>query len=226
MTTTYLHQKNSGFTLIEVIIAMTILSLILVLLFSTLYTANRSWQTTERKITHNDELRLVGYFIQRQLSQTIPLMWIDKEEQRLIFEGKDNELRFTSTLPAHRGGGGIQLITLKVNQTEDVRHLDLYYRQADPDVSPFEGNNESEQVTLLENISHIELSYFGRDKLEDKPTWRKEWQNDELLPGLISLKIYASDKNQNWPEIKIPLHSNYIRGQPQFILRKTANAPI
>ncbi|MCZ6804302.1 MAG: prepilin-type N-terminal cleavage/methylation domain-containing protein [Proteobacteria bacterium] len=222
-----ISQNNStGFTLIEVMIAMTILSLILVLLFSTIFTANRSWQTTERKIAQNDELRLVGHFIQRQLSQNIPLMWIDQDERKLIFEGKNDELRFTSTLPAHRGGGGIQLITLKVNQTDDVHHLDLYYRHVNPDVSPFEKNHDVEQVTLLENINSIEFSYFGQENFDEAPVWRDEWQNKEILPTLISIKIHTRNESQDWPEMKIPLHSNYIQGQPQFILRKTTNTSI
>ena len=219
-------KKPKGFTLIEVIIAMTLLSLILVLLFSTIFTANKSWQSTERKITQNNELRLVGHFIQRQLSQNIPLMWIDQKEQRLIFEGKNNELNFTSTLPAHRGGGGIQLITLKVNQTDDVHHLDLYYRHANPDISPFETTDDVEQVILIENINGIELSYFGQEKIDEDPVWRDKWQNNEFLPMLVSLKIRTVDENLDWPEMKIPLHSNFIKGQPQFMLRKSKNSPI
>lgn len=226
MKTNNIHKKNSGFTLIEVIIAMTILSLILVLLFSTLYTANRSWQTTEKKITQNDELRLVGHFIQRQLSQTVPLMWVDKKERHLIFEGKHDELRFTSSLPAHRGGGGIQIMTLKINQLDDTYHLILNYRNASPDTSPFEESGDDEQVTLLENINNIEFSYYGSDKFDEEPIWRDEWQNNELLPVLIRIKIHAANGNPDWPEIKIPLHANYIKGQPQFILRKALNASI
>lgn len=226
MKKTITPESSRGFTLIEVIIAMTILSLILVLLFSTLFTANRSWQSTERRITQNDELRLVGHFIQRQISQAIPLMWIDKDERQLIFKGKNNELRFTSTLPAHRGGGGIQIITLKINQTDEANHLDLYYRYATPDASPFEENDDIEQVTLLENIDSIELSYFGREKIDEDPVWRDEWKNDEFLPLLISLKIHTVEGNRDWPEIKIPLHSNFIKGQAQYILRKSINASL
>lgn len=217
-----LIKKPMGFTLIEVIIAMTLLSLILVLLFSTIFTANKSWQSTERKITQNDELRLVGHFIQRHISQNIPLLWVDQKEQKLIFEGKTNELRFTSTLPAHRGGGGIQLITLKVTETDDVRHLDLTYRHADPDSSPFERDEEAEHVILLENINSIEFSYYGREKIDQDPVWRDEWQNNAILPMLISLKIHAVDENLDWPEMKIPVHASHVRGQAQFILRRTA----
>lgn len=216
-------KKYQGFTLIEVIIAMTILSLILVLLFSTLFTANRSWQSTERKVSQNNELRLVSHFLQRQISQSIPLMWIDKSEQRLIFEGRKKQLRFASTLPAHRGGGGIQIITLKLEKTKNYHQLNLYYQYGDTDSSPFEDNNNIENVTLLEDISNFELSYYGADKVDDTPTWRDEWNNERILPLIVSLKIFEIDEINNWPEIKVPLHSTYINGQPQFVLRRASD---
>ncbi len=144
-------KKNTGFTLIEIIIAMTLLSLILVLLFSTIFTANKSWQSTERKISHNDETRIVAQFIQRQITQMTPLLWFDNNKRKLLFSGTNNEISFTITLPAHRGGGGVQLVTLKINNTDDKNHLDLYYRHASGDVFPFENDN-FEQVTLLEDI--------------------------------------------------------------------------
>ncbi len=226
MRTGIRHRNFNGFTLIEVIIAMSLLSLILVLLFSTIFSANKSWHSTERKIEQNDELRLVGNFIQRLVSQNIPLVWIDPDGQRLIFEGKPHELLFTSTLPSHRGGGGVQLIRLKINETEDVRHLDLYYRNTSPDNDPFKTNDGDEHVMLIDKITGIVFSYYGSDKRDETPVWRDEWQNDEQLPSMISIKIEAVNENQNWPEIKIPLHSSYIKGQPQFMLRQAKNVSI
>lgn len=225
MKTSIQLKKPNGFTLIEVIIAMTLLSLILVLLFSTIFTANKSWQSTERKIEHNDELRLVSRFIQRQITQMTPLLWSDNKKQKLLFSGKNNEISFTTTLPAHRGGGGVQLVTLKMNNTDGINHLDLYYRYAGGDIFPFDNDN-FEQVTLLENIKNIEIAYFGREKEDQEPQWQDEWQNDDFLPLLISIKIQGTETNQDWPELKIPFHSNFVRGQPQFVLRKSSQSPI
>jgi general secretion pathway protein J len=220
------HRKITGFTLIEVIVSMTILSLILVLLFSTLFTANQNWQLTKRNITQNDDIRLISNFIRRQIIQNIPLLWIDKKEQRLIFNGKKNELNFTSTLPAHRGGGGIQILSLRVNRTDDAHHLDLYYRYANPDKSPFDEWSDEKHTTLLDNIKNIELSYYGQEKINEDSVWRDEWQNKEVLPTLINLKIITVNEDLSWPEITIPLHTVYIKGQPQFVLRRSQNNSI
>jgi len=65
-----------GFTLIEVLIAMTLLSIMVVLLFSSLRTCAQSWEQGENKITEVNEVAVVHNFFQRHLSSAIPL-WND-----------------------------------------------------------------------------------------------------------------------------------------------------
>ncbi len=217
-------RQVAGFTLIEVLIAMTILSLILVLLFSTIFTANRTWAATERKISHNDELRFIAQFIQKNLSQNTPLLWVDRNERKLLFIGEKDELYFTSGLPSHRGGGGIQAITLTINKLEDKQQLSLFYEYIDPENKPFEDLEKANRVVLLDNIDRIELSYYGKENSEDSAAWHERWENDDLLPELISLIVYPERSEQAWPEMIIPIHVDYVRGQPQFMLNAQQNS--
>jgi len=66
----------TGFTLIEVLIAMTLLSIMVVLLFSSLRICARSWEQGENKIAEVNEVAVVYHFFQRHLSSAIPL-WDD-----------------------------------------------------------------------------------------------------------------------------------------------------
>jgi len=65
-----------GFTLIEVLIAMTLLSIMVVLLFSSLRICAQSWEQGENKIAEVNEVAVVYNFFQRHLSSAIPL-WDD-----------------------------------------------------------------------------------------------------------------------------------------------------
>ncbi len=65
-----------GFTLIEVLIAMTLLSIMVVLLFGSLRICAQSWEQGESKITDVNEVAVVDSFFQRHLSSAIPL-WND-----------------------------------------------------------------------------------------------------------------------------------------------------
>ncbi|HEY8094978.1 MAG TPA: prepilin-type N-terminal cleavage/methylation domain-containing protein [Methylobacter sp.] len=65
-----------GFTLIEVLIAMTLLSMMVTLLFASLRICAQSWEQGESKITDVNEVAVVNNLFQRHLSSAIPL-WND-----------------------------------------------------------------------------------------------------------------------------------------------------
>ncbi len=69
-------RTSMGFTLIEVLIAMTLLSMMVVLLFASLRICAQSWEQGENKITEVNEVAVVYNFFQRHLSSAIPL-WND-----------------------------------------------------------------------------------------------------------------------------------------------------
>ena len=212
---------NYGFTLVEIMVALTLLSMILLLLFSSLYTVNRSWKSGLEKIDKNDEIRLVSDFIRRQVVQTVPLLWINQDGRRLVFHGDQNELSFTSTLPAHRGGGGLYFMTLKVNETGKSKQLELSYHRADPRISPFDSPPLDKQthVLLLKSIEAINFAYYGHDKPGDDPKWHDSWQSERTLPKLVRLNIHQSEPERIWPAMTIAIQSKHTSAQPQHMLQ-------
>ena len=210
-----------GFTLIEILLAVSLLSLILLLLFSALFSANRSWAATERRIAQNDELRLVAEFIQRQLAEQSPLFWADQDDTDLLFSGAGDELHFTAGLPAHRGGGGAEALTLKVSRAGGKRQLALYFQPVGAEQRPFANQHGAERVVLLANIARIELAYYGREEIEGQSTWRDQWRHAELLPELIGLTVYPAT-GQAWPQMIIPLHARPAKGRAHNVLAGAA----
>ena len=209
-----------GFTLIEILLAVSLLSLILLLLFSALFSANRSWAATERRIAQNDELRLVAEFIQRQLAAQAPLFWAGQDDTSLLFSGARDELYFTAGLPAHRGGGGVQALTLKVSRAGGERQLALYFQPVSAARRPFD-NHGAERVVLLANTARIELAYYGREEIEGQSSWRDEWRHAELLPELIGLTVYPAT-GRAWPQMIIPLYARPARGRAHNVLAGAA----
>ena len=65
----------------------------------------------------------------------------------------------------------------------------------------------------------IELAYYGREEIEAESTWRAEWQHAELLPDLISLRVYPAAGGRAWPQMIIPVYADPVKGQPHNVLR-------
>lgn len=214
------RRSSPGFTLIEVMVAMTILSMTLLLLFGSLYAANKYWKISAAAIERTDEIRIASQFIRQRLSQAIPILWLTSDQRRLLFHGERRQLKFISTLPSHRGGGLYSLI-LKTAQTDSGPQLGITYKLLVPDKEPFDfpRSEEQEFVVLANNVTAITFSYFGNTERSDEPRWHDSWEHSEQLPQLVRIKISTTEGQIIWPTMEVPVHAPiYLDGQPQFII--------
>jgi general secretion pathway protein J len=211
-----------GFTLVEILIATTLFSLVLTMIFSALYTGSRSWHAGEVQVETNDQYRIGLGFIRKYLSQATPISQIDGRERRLLFKGESHELHFISELPAYSGGSSHHLLSLVVEEKDDVASLMLFYQPMRPDIEINANLLESdvESIALLSDIDGFEISYFGREQLDTGPDWFDRWDNDELMPEMISILLTTTNQKQLIPELLIPLHVTNVRGMNQFVMNK------
>ncbi|MCK4841551.1 MAG: prepilin-type N-terminal cleavage/methylation domain-containing protein, partial [Methylococcales bacterium] len=94
------QQKSRGFTLLEVMLAMTLLSIMVVLLFTTLAICAESWNKGENKIAQVNEKAVVYRFFKRHLPAIKPL-WDDfsNDERVFSFQGQSDNFQFVSVFP-------------------------------------------------------------------------------------------------------------------------------
>ncbi|MFA5922846.1 MAG: prepilin-type N-terminal cleavage/methylation domain-containing protein [Methylococcaceae bacterium] len=192
-----------GFTLIEVLIAMTLLSIMVVLLFSSLKICADSWEKGENKITDVNEVAVVYNFFQRHLSVAKPL-WNDfsGENKTLSFQGKTQSLQFVSAFPASAGRTGLQLFSIELQAEDNDQVIKVT-------ITPFfpaaEGEEwHKEEVSLIKHVSDFTLAYFGSDDGVSEGSWQDEWLDKEVQPRLVKINIKLENEIY-WPEIIIDL---------------------
>ncbi|NKB37194.1 MAG: prepilin-type N-terminal cleavage/methylation domain-containing protein [Gammaproteobacteria bacterium] len=212
-----LENNNTGFTLIEMMIAMVLLSLIMLMLFSSLFSANKHWQIGMHSADKNNEVRLSVGVIEKYLSQATPLIWIDKKEQSILFSGKQNELAFSTRLPAHRGGGGFYFVKLHITESETNSSLNMDYFLIQPDSPPLKNEKAADSVELVADVDTLVFSYFGRKKPGQKEDWFEEWESKTSLPRLVRIQIRTSAPDNIWPQIDIPLRNTSVK-RPEYVI--------
>lgn len=205
-------RDQLGFTLIEVLIAMTLLSIMVVLLFTSLKTCAQSWEKGENKITEVNEVAVVYSFFHRHLSSAIPL-WndfsnasgtkaADDAEKTFSFQGKKQSLQFVSSFPASAGRSGMQLFSIQPQEEDNDQVIKV-------SLTPFfpvtEGEEwQQEEVVLLKHVKYFSLSYFGIDEDGNENVWQDEWLDKAVQPQLVKINIGTSN-GVYWPEIIINL---------------------
>lgn len=195
---------HQGFTLIEVLIAMTLLSIMVVLLFSSLKICADSWEKGESKITEVNEVAVVYGFFQHHLAVAKPL-WDDfstPETRTFAFQGQARSLQFVSTFPASAGRSGMQLFTMEFIEEGDERYIKITLTPFFPSAEGEEWKKE--EVTLIKHVSEFSLAYFDIADGTNEGAWVEDWLERENLPRLVKIDIKL-DNGVFWPEMLIDL---------------------
>lgn len=202
------QQQSSGFTLLEALVAILVLSLIMTAAFGALRVGGRSW---EAGITHADDseaLRSVTDFLRRQFGQLLITTWHDDAEQRIAFEGAPDRVRFIAPAPQQLGSAGLLMFTLSVEQDGLDKSLILSHAPIDPGAEGFEAATDQERLLLAGELQAAHFSYYGSLKTTDSPGWHRHWDGDaEAFPEVISIRIDAPEGSQPWPELHLVIRA-------------------
>ncbi len=187
-----------GFTLIEMLVGLTLLGLMTLALFSALRVGLDSWDRSEVKAQQVVDLRIVEGVMRREVAKAFPLRIGTPADNKIAFEGEAGRVRFVGALPANLAPGGLSLVSLESGPGEDVsgkgmqthrlvlRHIQI--ANDTKDFSAVEGTDADETV-LLTGLGEIEFDYFGRENDQTDPAWRKDWTIATRVPLLVRMKF-------------------------------------
>ena len=201
-------KAHGGFTLLEVLVALVLLSFLMLMLYGSLYASVRHWRAGEVRALENDDKRLVLPLIRRLIGETMPLLLADRQGTRVMFLGADASLQFVSRLPAHHAGGGIHFLKLKAEAGE----LLLKYTPLSRDQAMFEEDIfvEAKSVSLLGSIRKLDLDYYGRNTPDTDPAWHDDWDSETFLPELVRITVHAHEPD-TWPAMVIAVRARAVR---------------
>ena len=196
---TNLGAASKGFTLIEVLIALTLLSIMVVLLFTSLKICADSWEKGETKITAVNEIAVVYNFFQHHLATAKPLFNTSATgEKSFSFQGNSQSMQFVSAFPASAGKLGLQLFSVSLLEEDNDQFINVALV---PFINLAEDENPSkEEVTLIKHVNEFKLSYFGSEDGMTEGSWNEEWVNKTVLPSLIKINITLAN-GYFWPEM-------------------------
>ena len=199
-------RRTDGFTLLEVMVAMVVLTLIVTSAFGALRLGERSWEAGLERTAETETLRSVAGVLQRQFNQVLPLQWSEKTEKTIAFSGSLDRVRFIAPAPQHHGSTGLFEYTLVAEDNEDSVSLVLHYRLHDPDTAGFQPEgSDSQRVLLVDALKSVNFAYFGSPVEDDPPQWFTQWNMDaEAFPRLVHARLVTASE-QPWPDLFMAL---------------------
>ena len=193
--------STAGFTLVELLLAITLMAILLGLTYSGLRAATRSAERGEDKLAIAGEIRASHQFIRKQLNQMLPLAFAQVDElneARIVFLGDSRSVQFVAPMPGYLGSGGpqVQLLELADGDDGDV----LQFRHSLLQFFEEEFLYDRDPIVLLENIEAAEFEFAGRDEEGFLTPWMPVWEQLDALPVAVRLNIvFTEDKQAQWP---------------------------
>ena len=190
---------DRGFTLLEILIAITLFAILMAALFGGLRLGTRVWEVSGQRLEQESQLLVVRRFLEQRLEEALPvIVATGASDDHLTFGGELKRLRLTSTMPASLGDG-IFFLNLSIRQRPGQGQASDLVLAWHP--WPVGEVAESRERVLLNDIASLSISYFGRFDRDETRLWHDQWEGQQSLPELIQLRLEfpAGDQRQWQP---------------------------
>jgi general secretion pathway protein J len=190
------RRAQSGFTLIEIVLAMVLLSVMMLLLYSGLSFALRSWDVGDAHGRRTADRRIGENFLRRELTEVFPMRWKDPTAVKLAFSGEANRLRFVSTRPVGIALGGLALVSVEVEgeARSGGRHLVMRRAMPDDEARDFGPLDQAEKPTVvIAGVDSVTFGYFGAENDFGEPKWMDTWPYPNRIPQMVRMRVKSDD---------------------------------
>jgi general secretion pathway protein J len=196
------RQRQAGFTLVEVMLAITLVALIMSLAYGGFRASVRATTSGEALIEETNQLRVTHQFVRRQLSLAQPLIIEEGDEEglQIRFEGEQSRTRFVAPMPGYLSFGGPYVQQLSLERGRDGLELVYYYAMLNGyepgEIDQYDG------IVLMDGIRSGSFLFLDLDEDGMTTFWTDYWEDTDRLPLAVVVEIDLDRTNGLvWPDL-------------------------
>ncbi|RYF59644.1 MAG: prepilin-type N-terminal cleavage/methylation domain-containing protein [Comamonadaceae bacterium] len=184
------QRKTAGFTLLELLVVMALMSLLILAMASALQTTSQTSERVDLALTRSDDLRIVSGFLQTTVGR-ISLQRrgypVKEGTNRYYFEGQEAELMWLGVMPAGYAASGRSLMRLRQEVTDQgspalvLQYLPWAGAAVEPDWS------QATSHVLLNDVTQLQILY--QDARPEPPVWSSSWTLADQVPQRVRIVL-------------------------------------
>ena len=181
--------RQSGSTLLELLVGLVLLGLMTGLLTLVMPLGITAAQRAGKTSDQVDALRSTHRLLRRQIAEMPPITFREAHEDKLLFAGAEDRMRFP-------------VYPLAARLRHAPRMVELVVEKRRGDVALLYGYDEERRI-LTEGARAVRFSYFGRTGPDTPAAWQPIWKKPDRLPQLIRISVDRKAGEQPWPDLVI-----------------------
>jgi general secretion pathway protein J len=190
-------SNASGFTLVEMLVAIAFVGLLSVGIASAMGLGIRAWTVTDAVTEQLDATRSTQTALRQILSAIYP-EWTGQNPSHVDFSGTSDEMHFISQAPQALGFPGLARFSLSVVEDTASSSLVLKARPDTRSATP----SEVREVSLVSGAKRIEFSYYGAGDTAPTQGWQSQWKTRSDRPRLIRIEVDRRNaRDVPWPTL-------------------------
>ena len=189
-------ERSKGFTLVEVMVALTILSLVLLATVTGLRTLGNTQLSIERATTRVEEVRNVSEFMRDLMESAVVggsggLTLGGGVLEATHFRLGEGYIEWKTNILFGEAYGGVHIVRIA---NEDGRLMLRWLEPQEKGLDKKKWHNSPSRA-LVENVQEFTMSVrenFWSD-------WQSNWRESTIAPAVVRLQIKSSGRY--WPEL-------------------------
>ncbi len=187
------RHAPDGFTLLELLLAISILSLITGSIMGGIHLGKRTWETT-RASEALDEVETAARAVAALIARSYALTPdpAAPPNTTILFQGAPDAARFVALSEGGAQWGGLVLTEIGADAGGDGAELAVWTRvyRTHEGFSP--PRQEMKKTVVLKNVASVQLGFFGAPEREQPPVWSANWTSKATMPEIVSIRIAAN----------------------------------
>lgn len=200
----WVRRRPRGFTLLEVMVTLTIIGMISLMVFGVFQLGIAAWEKGDAKKEEFQKERIISQLISRQVKSIIPYKVRSQkaEGDYLAFEGKPHSIKFVSTLSLkNRQPAGFVLVVYELKKEgKEGGQLVLYEQRLLNRDFMEENVREEDAIPVLSEVAEARFEYYR----EEDPTqnrsaaWLEDWNTKEEreLPKAVRITLIQKKEDK------------------------------
>jgi prepilin-type N-terminal cleavage/methylation domain-containing protein len=196
--------QERGFTLVEILVAVTLVAMMAVGLWAALRISVNSWARGTENIDASQRSRSILDLVRKQMGSTYgaiaPIDLLTGGTTYPIFSGSDTSVQFISLCSLRfYENPGLTMVSYDVVRNAqggyELVQKEARYLGLDPEKQDYFIDSAEQALTIFNNLESFKFEYFDPGTQTTAPQWVSVWdpQETQRLPGAISMTFVTRD---------------------------------
>ncbi|MBP1729891.1 MAG: ral secretion pathway protein [Deltaproteobacteria bacterium] len=175
-------RHEGAFTLLELIISITLIAIMAVIVTGAFRLGFRSTNAGEKKIEFLERLRRSFFIMDAQIQSTMLLTFDENGIQKPYFEGSTASLRVATNFSIWGGQRGYVVARYSAKPDGSGKFILVASEN-------LVGTSQTRETTLLKDLDTVQFEYWLKDSLEEEGAWQEEWQDETRVPERVKVTV-------------------------------------